>query len=468
MSNIVSLESFLEDLKEIGEDGTSKYQLRNENVQTKNRVARIPKLKKELKKKSKLIIPAELALPFNPLTGKEDEKYNPDKKFRPNMVPSDAALMLKRYANDHDELKKKLMQRAGFDEWDTSNVEVLTDDDKKIFNRYRVPSIYTFQVVHVDIPVMTKDYGRDYVINVDRDPITGEVVGDEPLALQANRFFRDMCYEEVNDIQTQMNDGKITLTDKQFKEKRQQIFSKVAVSDDHPINYLMVVELPLSNDYSIAKDCDIANITEETIKDHLVMTKLTAGIREAYNKYKDGSWKKYDSYYDFWEIDMACPTSTDNNTPAEIGQNTTYEKPSYVLSDEPSAAKFVKALADYTANRENIEQVVVNSVRIPKYDDSVERQLCAALSTAIDPTSEYLTKDVITRHKDFITVAMGDEADALLLDAELDSPDRAKGALDPEAAKAMAKEVNLTSILSDEDDTEISVDEIDIDSDIVD
>lgn len=87
MSNIVSLESFLEDLKEIGEDGTSKYQLRNENVQTKNRVARIPKLKKELKKKSKLIIPAELALPFNPLTGKEDEKYNPDKKFRPNMVP---------------------------------------------------------------------------------------------------------------------------------------------------------------------------------------------------------------------------------------------------------------------------------------------------------------------------------------------------------------------------------------------
>ena len=65
-------------------------------------------------------------------------------------------------------------------------------------------------------------------------------------------------------------------------------------------------------------------------------------------------------------------------------------------------------------------------------------------------------------------MAMGDEADALLLDAELDSPDRAKGALDPEAAKAMAKEVNLTSILSDEDDTEISVDEIDIDSDIVD
>ena len=175
MSNIVSLESFLEDLKEIGEDGTSKYQLRNENVQTKNRVARIPKLKKELKKKSKLIIPAELALPFNPLTGKEDEKYNPDKKFRPNMVPSDAALMLKRYANDHDELKKKLMQRAGFDEWDTSNVEVLTDDDKKIFNRYRVPSIYTFQVVHVDIPVMTKDYGRDYVINVDRDPLTGSL-----------------------------------------------------------------------------------------------------------------------------------------------------------------------------------------------------------------------------------------------------------------------------------------------------
>lgn len=466
MSNVVSLESFLETLKEIGEDGTSKYQLRNENVQTKNRVARIPKLKKELKKKSKLVIPAELAIPFNPLTGAEDDNYNPDKKFRPNMVPSEAALMLKQYANEHDELKNRLMQRAGLDDWDTSNTEVLTELDKKVFNRYRVPSIYTFQVVHVDIPVMTKDFGRDYIINVERDPLTGDIIGEEPLALQANRFFRDMCYEEVNALQKQMDDKLVTLTDKQFKERRQQIFGKVAVSDDHPVNFIIAVELPLANNYAIAESCNLATMTSDVIKEHLVLTKLTAGIREAYQKYKDGSWEKYDKYYDFWEIDMACPASTDNGTPAEIGQNTTYEKPSYPIFDDPNAVKFTKAFAQYTAERENIEQVVVNSVRISKYDDSVERQLCAALPSVIDTTSEYLTKDVINRHTDFITVAMGDEADALLLDAEMDSPDRAKGALDPDAAKNMAKEVNLEAMLSEDDDTDISVDELDLTGDI--
>ena len=92
------------------------------------------------------------------------------------------------------------MDKAGVDNWDTSDHEHLTADDKAIFRKYRVPSIYTFPVVHVDIPAMTGDYGRDYLVKIDRDPITGNVVGDKKLITQAYEFFRDIAYEEYRDF----------------------------------------------------------------------------------------------------------------------------------------------------------------------------------------------------------------------------------------------------------------------------
>ena len=52
MANTMDLSTFLKELQESGTDGTSRYNLRNENEQTKERVGSIPKLKKEKKKKS--------------------------------------------------------------------------------------------------------------------------------------------------------------------------------------------------------------------------------------------------------------------------------------------------------------------------------------------------------------------------------------------------------------------------------
>ena len=50
MANTMDLSTFLKGLQESGTDGTSRYNLRNENEQTKERVGSIPKLKKEKKK----------------------------------------------------------------------------------------------------------------------------------------------------------------------------------------------------------------------------------------------------------------------------------------------------------------------------------------------------------------------------------------------------------------------------------
>lgn len=448
---MLSLSEFMNELKENGTDGTSKYNLRNENEQVKSRVATIPKLKKELKKKSKLLIIMELAIPFNPLTGKADDVYNPDKKFRPQKSATTVALMLKEEANENEALKETLMHRAGVETWDTSDASVLNDVDKKIFKKYRVPSVYTFPVVNVDIPVMTKQYSRDYIINVQRDPVTAQIIGEKPLAIQANEFFRDIAYEEYNDFQQKCTSGEINMTDKQKQERTLQIFGKVPVSDDHPVNYLIAMELPLDNKYDL-KD-DYAGIKEDDVKKLLVQTRRSKGLGDAISKYLSEEWGKYDVHFDFVEIDMCCPAEGD--TPAEIGQGTTYEKPEAI--PESNSKPIEDALRAYFDSQDDLEATMINSVRISKYDENVERQLCSALASVVDSDNPFLTKDVIRQHREFITVALGDVGSELLLSVEMDDEDRADGSLNQEEAAKLSKEVSLESIMQEDDVLDLEV-----------
>ena len=75
----MDLKAMMKKLEEAGCSGGSDFHLRSENIQKKVRVDRIPMLKNALKKKSKLLLTAELALPFNPETGKADETFNSDR-----------------------------------------------------------------------------------------------------------------------------------------------------------------------------------------------------------------------------------------------------------------------------------------------------------------------------------------------------------------------------------------------------
>lgn len=50
------------------------------------------------------------------------------------------------------------------------------------------------------------------------------------------------------------------------------------------------------------------------------ITKYSSGFKDAMQKYLQGDWIKYDKYFDFWEIDMACPAEGD--TPMAIGKDT--------------------------------------------------------------------------------------------------------------------------------------------------
>lgn len=465
-------EEMLARMREVGNHGGSKLHMRSESIQNRHQVRRIPTLKKALKKKSKLLVIADLAIPFNPETGEEDDKYNTDNKFRPPYSATTVALMLKAMADENPKTKEAFMRRAGVSEWDTSDCEHFSAADKEVFAKYRVPRIFTVPVVHVNIPVVTKsEFGRDYAISVKYDDMTGEVlgelrpdgsIGDVPGVLKVNKLFSDKIYEEIEEFNKKIDSGELKLTEKQQKEERGNIYKKNPVSGVQPSNWITAIELPLTNTYELSADVDYSAIDADGIKSHLVLSRLSKGMKDAIAKYQDGSWAKFDKNFDFYELDMGCPTEGDDNSNEGkmlIGKDTAYEKPSYVLRDcfsdeaddgtktvKPEYGKFMSACTEYLDNCDDIEEEVRRSMFIPPYSEEVENKIYQGLETVLDITNDkYVTQRVLEANREVINLAFSEESGELYDALDAGVSDAPEGSLDENASAAAAKQYNLNA-----------------------
>lgn len=461
-------EEMLQKMTEAGV-GKSALHMRSESIQQRNQVKRIPGLKKKLKKKSKLLIIADLALPFNPETGAEDDTFNVDNKFRPTFSATTTALMLKASADENETLKKALMKRARVTEWDTSG-NTLTEEDKKVFAQYRVPRIFTVPVVHVDIPVMTgNDFGKDYAISVQYDHETGEIVGEVPGVLKVSKLFNDRNYEEIADHTAKIQSGEIHETEKQQQEFRTSVYQKTPVSDVHPSNWVTAIELPLTNNYKLTADIDYAEIDTKGIRQQLIATRLSSKMKQALDNYHTGAWEKFDECFDFYAVDMACPTEgdeTSNTGKQQIGLNTAYEKPSFSLEEclDTGVDKTRKAIQDFIDETTDIENEVRRSMFIGVYTPEVESQIFQSLYTVLDIEKDvFLTQKVIEANKEVINLAFAGEGAALLDDIAAGVSSLDEGALDAEKSAAAAKSYNLDSAdFVDSEDDEIALESTEI------
>lgn len=439
--------------------GTSKLHMRSESIQEKSRISRIPTLKKELKKKSKLLVITDLAIPFNPETGAEDDTYNVDNKYRPPFSATTVALYLKGLADKNAATKEAFMRRAGVTEWDTSDLETFTQQDRTIFVKYRVPRIFTVPVVTVNIPAITgNDYGRDYSIDIQRDPETGEIVGETPAILKINKLFRDKIYEEIQEYNAKILDGTLQKTDKQQSDDKREIYSKNPVSDDHPSNWITAIELPVTNQYKLSGGIDYSNIDVKTIKEHLVLSRYSKKIKIAITSYMNGDLEKFDKHFDYFEVDMACPTEGDDQTKKgkmDIGMDTTFEKPTYLIEenfdgtnlDSGLLAKFNDAVTEYLDSCENIEEEVRRSTYISVYSEDLESQLYAALPTVLDlENDKYLTQNVLKANKEVISIAFAGLGDEMLDAIEAGVSDAPEGSLNESEAATEAKKYSVADL----------------------
>lgn len=444
----MTTEELMKLMQDAGQQGTSELNMRSEDLQTKHTVARIKSLKKELKKKSKLLMILEIALPFNPMTGEADETYNTRTKFRPPVSATSAALIIKKYANECAKTKEVLMRRAGLAAWDTSDPDKFTDEDWHVFAKYRVPRLFSINVVSVKIPAITKEFTQEYAIKVNRDPETGEIRGEWPIALQINKLFRDKIYEEINELQDRIDSGELRYTEDQQKEAVRSIYGKNPVSDDHPANWAELIEIPLTNKYAISSDFEMDDVKTADIKAARVVSRYSKGLKDLVNQYIAGDYEIFDKYFDFYEIDMTCPADGNPNSKEgkmRIGLDTSFAQPTMRLSETPGNANVTTAVREFLDENMDVEREILRSVFVREYNSDIEKQLIKALPTVLDLSDQYCSERVLTANKDIISLAYGDEGMSLIEEVEAGISDHKEGVLDEQAASEGQKSYDLSS-----------------------
>lgn len=448
-------------METVGDNGVSKLNMRNEEKQRKFQPKRFNHLKKEKRKKSKLCFVKEIAIPFNPKTGKEDDTYNTGSKWRPPYSVESVIKLVKSYAMESEEAKQALMQHAGISSWDVTDPDTVTDEDYRLFGSYLTARIFSIPAVHVTIPSMCNNaYGRDYTVDVKVDPVTGQYIGEVPLILQAHKFFIEMAYEELADYNDKLNSGIYKHDEKQQKEYRQGIFSKVPISDLAPINFIQAFEIPLNQKFELNDDKCLVTSDKAFVDKQTVLVRMNRTISDVLDKFCGGDYSAVDKYPEYFVVDMSCPNDTES--PTELGKRTSYERELNTLKDMEGYDNFRAATVDYLDNFKDLEETVFRSSFVSRYDSNVDTQLLTACNSLIDLKNPFLTQKVIESNKDFLMLALGEKFDELQLEVECGISDKAEGNLDSAAAKQVAKTFDIASQLDDALDA-IGTEEITVD-----
>lgn len=448
-------------METVGDNGVSKLNMRNEEKQRKFQPKRFNHLKKEKRKKSKLCFVKEIAIPFNPKTGKEDDTYNTGSKWRPPYSVESVIKLVKSYAMESEEAKQALMQHAGISSWDVTDPDTVTDEDYRLFGSYLTARIFSIPAVHVTIPSMCNNaYGRDYTVDVKVDPVTGQYIGKVPLILQAHKFFIEMAYEELADYNDKLSSGVFKHDEKQQKEYRQGIFSKVPISDLAPINFIQAFEIPLNQKFELNDDKCLVTSDKAFVDKQTVLVRMNRTISDVLDKFCGGDYSAVDKYPEYFVVDMSCPNDTES--PTELGKRTSYERELNTLKDMEGYDNFRAATVDYLDNFKDLEETVFRSSFVSRYDSSVDTQLLTACNSLIDLKNPFLTQKVIESNKDFLMLALGEKFDELQLEVECGISDKAEGNLDSAAAKQVAKTFDIASQLDDALDA-IGTEEITVD-----
>lgn len=441
---MVDFKALQEKLKSGSISGGSKYKLRNEEIQTKKRVKRYPALKKDKGTVFKVCVRKDLPIPFNPADG-TTEVFNEHNCFRPVMSATSLALLCKKYAEEVPATKERFMSAAGISEWDTSDCTQLTEVDKKVFGRYAKPMIFTPIVFHTSLPGLSKNkYGADFMIEVQRDDITGQVIGDAPLPILANQFYTSVALELFEQLKQDIKDKKVAaLDDEALKDKRADFFkAEVKVSDDHPVNFLIAMKLPLNPMHEIAEP--LAQWTGTEVDSHCFNMRMNSKLQEALNRYAtDPLWKSKDINFDYYEIDVTVP-NIDSDT--DRGQKTTYDLPMHQIQNE----SFNNLLRDKFDAEENVEEIMFNSMYIQPFGETQQSIMIEAINETTDLKDPKITNSVIQNNQEFVKLVFGTAGVEAVLEATEGLSDRPDGVSTVEEAQKMQKEYNVEALLAED------------------
>ena len=198
---MINLGDLIAKLKSGEIPASSEFDLLNEKRQFLPQGVGIPRFSYSFKKKSRILFRLQMAIPFNPETGFPDEKFNPNKKWRPPLSPRSAAMVVKQYAHNNKSAKEIFMSRAGVSEWDTSDATTLNQADFKVLRLYRTPLIITAEAVTInDAAITGQDFGIPYSVPITRDIETGQIIGDVPDIAKIGNLISSITFKEIAEL----------------------------------------------------------------------------------------------------------------------------------------------------------------------------------------------------------------------------------------------------------------------------
>lgn len=420
----------------------SKLNLRNESKQERKRGARLPFLKKEKNKTSKLLILTDLSLGFNPFSGEvEKDGYNSESKFRPELSFETVALSLKKFYNENEEIKEKFLEQMGISSWDTSNVGVITKEDLEVLDSAKKPRIFSFNMLSVVSKTLNGNerpatFRVDYSRNEIGDPIVPE--GESyPKNLEISSFYNTIAMEKYNEWLEENQSA----PDKVKDEKRREFLKENPISSDYPKNFMLMVELPLNGENGVS---GLDKMTEEQIKDALVVTPRTDALNVTLNNIRSRFKSSRDVYANFYEVDMIVGNEEDN---LQRGKNTKYNNAEVKLCDMEGWDSFKDKLEKVIDEFTNQEEIIRKTVARRVMDESTIEKVAVALAedVPLESIEPWLKDQTVERYAPIISQIYGNAADDLLMTQEVGGLEEStvnEGEKELRAAAATLNELN--------------------------
>lgn len=437
---MMDINSFLEKIKSGEVHTTSKYALRDESAQVKFRGLQIPKFQRDKSTNWKLLTLTELAAPFNPVA-LDDEGISEECKFRPEQSFTTVAGAIKLACQNDSELKEKVMNKLGLEDWDTSSTEITKEDIDKL-TKIRVPRVFSFNVISIISQIMNNTtFACDYKVNWEVDEL-GEVKGEYPTLLKVNSLFLTSLLEEYKEWET----ANASKSEKDKKEQKATFLKRNPVGNDRPKNYVICVRIPLDNAMKVKEE--VYSWTAEDVKKNLVHMVYSGDFKTNTEALVTTYKETRDLYADFLEIDVRVGDEEDKGARA---LNTQYVNSEFKLRELPKADKILAAITECVDSIENLEGTMIKATRLRTMDESNEAKLLESLGREFDIKTLKITEQLVTRYGDIISDIWGNDGDEAIMLADCGMAD--EGTVTE--SEVFATKKDLREILSDDSEIDI-------------
>lgn len=256
------------------------------------------------------IMPAILAVPFNP-TDMADESYNNEVRFLfKGMSAYAGALELKALLSRDDETATAAAAAFGVEvkmlELDTEGVspELLS-----ILKRYRTVDITSYPVQKMKFSDPAFKFGRSYLANIDLDPNNDPVLGDDiPLSIRLWQMETSLVATQVK-MRAQLYDEGGELSDrpkKELEEETKAAWKNRLISNPYPFGVVRSVIIPTDREFTPVKE----SVTSLLNASNYFTFECYTGINGKFLKeeLEDKAGSKKDRYFDFFAVRVDCKT----------------------------------------------------------------------------------------------------------------------------------------------------------------